>query len=214
MFAVTFDDVCDISLDSCSDADSDVEMPETIDVVPAFLSAKSPIQSVLKENRLALIPSSDGSSTVSSQQSSTRSLQEIDFNGIKTRLDAEFSDATLINERALDTLNGRTNNMGKKERKPYESAVRSKKEIACIPIKERRLTTADVQRVETVKCNCKTFCCLAFSQSDILELRQFTYSMSQKNRKEFLIRDLLKSGTRTSDAFEFKYFLKQKEVSS
>jgi hypothetical protein len=214
MFAVTFDDVCDISLDSCSDEDSDVEILESIEVVPAFLSAKSPIQSVSKENTLALIPSSNRASLVSSQQSSTRTLQDIDLNGIKARLDAEFSDAALIDERALDTLNGRTNNMGKKERKPYESAIRSKKEIACIPIKERRLTTADLQRVETVKCNCKTFCCLAFSQSDILELRQFTYSMSQKDRKEFLIRDLLKSGTRTTDAFKFKYFLKQKEVSS
>ena len=90
MFAVTFDDVCDISLDSCSDEDSDVEILESIEVVPAFLSAKSPIQSVSKENTLAPIPSSNRASLVSSQQSSTRTLQDIDLNGIKARLTPSF----------------------------------------------------------------------------------------------------------------------------
>ena len=108
-------------------------------------------------------------------------------------------------------LNGETN-IVEKVRKPYESAIRVKNEIACVPIKERRLSKADLVQTETCKCNCKEYCCLSFSQSDILSFRQHTYTMNQKDRKEFIIRDLLKNGIRTDDTFDFKYFLKNKEV--
>ena len=217
MFPIYFDPVCEICEDDTSDEDSDTECVDLIELEPAFSVAKTPIGVISvapQENRVvpyvSPMPASSATS-VASSQSSSKPLRDIDLNIIRTRLDVEFSDAPDVDERALVTLNG-TVSMGKKERKPYESAIRLKTFVPCIPIKERRLSKADLELVETTKCKCKSLCCLKFSSSDILELRQHTYSMNQKDRKEYLIRDLLKSGTRTEDSFIFKYFLKQKEA--
>jgi len=217
MFPIYFDPVCEICEDDISDEDPDTECVDLFEIEPAFTVPKTPIDVVSvspQENRVVpYVPPMPAScaTSIASSHSSSNTLRDIDLNIIRTRLDVEFSDAPEIDERALVTLNGKVN-MGKKERKPYESAIRLKTVEPCIPIRERRLSKADLSLVETLKCKCKSHCCLKFSSSDILELRQHTYSMNQKDRKEYIIRDLLKSGTRTEDSFTFKYFLKQKEV--
>jgi len=189
-------------LDACILDDDDIffEDNDMIDIMPKFVTEKALIP-------LPSIPTSIQSSTNSSRSA----LSEIDLNMIRTRLDIEFSDSGDVCERRLVTLNGETN-VGEKVRKPYESAVRKKNELACIPIKERRLSKTDLEKVELLKCNCKKYCCMSFSQSEILVFRQHVYTMNQKDRKEYIIRDLLKNGTRTNDTFDFKYFLHNKEV--
>ena len=188
MFPIYFDPVCEICEDDISDEDPDTECVDLFEIEPAFTVPKTPIDVVSvspQENRVVpYVPPVPAScvTSIASSRSSSNTLRDIDLNIIRTRLDVEFSYAPEIDERALVTLNGKVN-MGKKERKPYESAIRLKTVEVCIPIKERRLSKADLALVETLKCKCKSHCCLKFSSSDILELREHTYSMNKKRSK-------------------------------
>ena len=206
MFPVYFDPVFKISQDIPPKSNAFIERQKVLDIVPDFLIAKTPISvapPTPNELSLCLRNQPQVHSTISSQNSSTNILRECDLNTIKTRLEVEFADSPISSERRLVTLNGETN-VDDRVRKPYESAIRVKQDISCIPIKERRLSKADLAIADTLKCKCKEYCCMSFKETDILEMRQRIFSMNQKDRKEFIIRDLLKNGTRSEDAFEFK----------
>ena len=214
MFPIYFDPVFKKAEDITPSRNEPIRCQKLLDITPDFLVAKTPIpvvSSTPQERSLSLPNQPQLESTISSQNSSSNILREHDLNIIRTRLEAEFSDSPIVSERRLVTLNGETN-VETRVRKPYESAIRVKQDMVCIPIKERRLSKADLAKAETLKCNCKEYCCMSFKETDILERRQHIFSMNQKDRKEFFIRDLLKNGARSEDTFDFKYFLKNKQV--
>ena len=215
MFCIPLDYGCEIVETICPP----VVIEECMELDPCFFDHE-PISTIPPSTNMQMVlwngPLTTRSevSSNSTHCSSTRALREIDLNAIKNRLEQLFSDPSLdstLDDAPLTYLNGEVNKQIV-TRKPYESDIRKKKYEGVITMKERRMKADNVAFAETVKCSCKTRCCLSFSAKDILDFRVDVYTMIQKDRKEYFIRDLLKNGTRTENAFDFKYFLNQKQV--
>jgi len=214
MFCVSLDDGCEIIedisppvlIEECMELDTNIFSDEPIPLVAPNTNTQIVPWSAQLTSRSEV-------SSNSTRCSGTRGLREIDVNSIKSRLDSQFSDTSLsaLDDEPLAYLNGEVNKQVV-SRKPYESDIRKKKYDGVITMKERRLKPESIAVAETVKCNCKSHCCLSFSSSDILKFRENIYSMSQKDRKEYFIRDLLKCSARSEDTFDFKYFLNHKQV--
>jgi hypothetical protein len=219
MFCLSFDDGCEIIEDTsppviieeCMELDTNIFSDEPISM--QCFPCVAPNTNTQTVSCSASLTSRSEVSSISTGCSGTRSLREIDVNSIKSRLDSQFSDSSLsaLDDGPLAYLNGEVNKQIV-TRKPYESYIRKKKYEGVITMKERRLKPESIAVAETVKCNCKSHCCLSFSPSDILKFRENIYSMSQKDRKEYFIRDLLKGSARSEDTFDFKYFLNNKQV--
>ena len=196
-----------VVIEECMELDTCFFDDEPIPTIPPSAN----MQMVLWNGPLTTISEVSSNST---HCSSTRALREIDLNAIKNRLENQFSDPSLdltLDDAPLTYLNGEVNKQIV-SRKPYESDIHKKKSEGVISIKERRMKAESVAIAETIKCTCKSHCGLSFSSTDILKFRDNIFSMSQKDRKEYFVRDLLKSSTRTEDSFDFKYFLNQKQV--
>ena len=214
MFCFPLDYGCEIIVDNpppviieeCIELDTRIFDNEPISTIPPSANTQMVLCNASLTTRSEI-------SSNSTQCSGVRNLREIDLNAIKSRLDQQFSETSLdtLDDMPLRYLNGEVNKQIV-PRKPYESDLRKKKNEGVITIKERRMNTESVAFAETMKCSCKTPCCLSFSSKDILDFRANVYTMVQKDRKEFFIRDLLKNATRTDTAFDFKYFLNQQQV--
>jgi len=180
---------------------------------PCFPFASTPINSLRAETPITALPpksptrSFSGNCSLTTQESSTRKIESVDFNGITQSLEASFLSHSAGKENSESVLNGKFKN-NTKQRAAYTSTVRIQKQDKQISLKARNLSEASIQEIAVFRCNCKTYCSMKFHISALTAQRKMFWNFSQKDRKEWMVSDLSRNGTRRIDStFIFKYFI-------
>ena len=144
---------------------------------PCFPCAETPINSQRAETPITAFPPKSPTRSFSSncsldtQESSTRKIASVDFNGITQSLEASFLTHSVGKENMESVLNGKFKNTTK-QRAAYTSTIRKQKQNKQISLKARNLSEASIQEIGVFRCNCKTYCSMNFHISALTAQRK------------------------------------------